>query len=133
MGQYAELSDSTWSRLGECCRERKIGKNEYLTTIGSPCYHFYFVCQGLIRSFTVSIDGREYNKRFFPEHTFPGSIRALLKGEPSDFALQALEPSTLIEIDHLEYRRILESAEDLKWYHIMYLEKNWGCFCDCSF
>ncbi len=125
MAQYAPLSDATWSRICQACSERKVGKGENLVQIGAPSQHLYFVCQGLLRSYTVSADGKEYNKKFFPENTFPGSIRALLRGEPSDFALQALEPTTVLAIDHHAYRRILRDTEDLKWYHIQYLEKNW--------
>lgn len=125
MAHYAELSDSTWARLCEACTERKVSKHEHLVSLGSPSRYLYFVCQGLFRSYTVSADGKEYNKKFFPENSFPGSIRALLKREPSDFALQALEPSIVLAIDHSAYRRLLEDSEDLKWYHIQYLEENW--------
>ncbi|MDQ8187049.1 cyclic nucleotide-binding domain-containing protein [Pelagicoccus sp. SDUM812002] len=125
MTRYAELSDSTWTKLCQACSERKLSKGETLVQIGTPSRHLYFVCQGLLRSYTLSADGKEYNKKFFPENTFPGTIRALLKSEASDFALQALEPSSVLAIDHHAYRRLLESSEDLKWYHIQYLETNW--------
>ncbi len=125
MTQYATLTDATWERLCEACSERKVAKGENLVQIGAPSRHLYFVCHGLFRSFTVSAEGKEYNKKFFPENTFPGSIRALLQNGPSDFGLQALEASTVLAIDHDAYRRLLEKADDLKWYHIQYLEKNW--------
>lgn len=125
MARYAPLSDRTWDRLRQACSERKVAKGETLVPLGAPSRHLYFVCQGLLRSYTLSPDGKEYNKKFFPENTFPGSIRALLEGAPSDFALQALEPTLVLAIEHHAYRRILEETDDLKWYHIQYLEKNW--------
>lgn len=125
MARYATLSDSTWSRLCAACSERKVSKNEHLVRFGTPSKHLYFVCQGLFRSYTLSENGKEYNKKFFSEGTFPGSIQSLLTGAPSEFALEALEPSIVLAIDHAAYRRLLEEAEDLKWYHIQYLEKNW--------
>ncbi|MBD5778955.1 cyclic nucleotide-binding domain-containing protein [Pelagicoccus sp. NFK12] len=125
MERYAPLSQSTWKQVQQSCSERKLAKGEILVQIGAPSQHLYFVCQGLLRSYTLSEDGKEYNKKFFPENTFPGSIRALLTGGPSDFALQALEASVVLAIDHPAYRRLLEKAEDLKWYHIQYLETNW--------
>ncbi|MDQ8203585.1 cyclic nucleotide-binding domain-containing protein [Pelagicoccus sp. SDUM812003] len=125
MERYAKLSDDTWSRLRSQCRERRFDKGDLLVRIGEPSRYLFFVCHGLIRSFTLSEDGKEYNKHFFPENSFPASIRTLLRGGPSEFALQTLEPSVVLEIDHAAYRRILEAREDLKWYHIQYLEKNW--------
>lgn len=125
MERYAPLHDATWTALSHACTERKLAKGETLVPIGAYSQHLYFVCQGLLRSYTLSHEGKEYNKKFFPENTFPGSIRALLKNEPSTFALQALEETSVIAIDHTAYRRLLESKDDLKWYHIQYLEKNW--------
>ena len=125
MSAYAPLSDTTWQQLKSACRIRSIPNSEFLIPFGSTAQSLFFVCSGLIRSFTVSSDGKEYNKHFFPENTFPGSIRTLLTGEPSAFALQTLENSTVIEIDHRAYRKLLQECEDLKWYHIQYLEKNW--------
>ncbi|EDY83219.1 cyclic nucleotide-binding domain protein [Verrucomicrobiia bacterium DG1235] len=122
---YAPLTETTWQQLKSACRTRSIPRSENLVPFGSTTQSLYFVCSGLFRSFTVSADGKEYNKHFFPENTFPASIRTLLTGEPSAFALQALEDSTVIEIDHRAYRKLLRDHDDLKWYHIQYLEKNW--------
>lgn len=125
MSKYAPLSASTKKALESLCRPRSVARSEHLVTLGLQSKKLFFVCSGLFRSYTVSKDGKEYNKHFFPENTFPGSIRTLLTGEPSDFAIQALENSSVLEIDYLGYRELLRKSDDLKWYHIMYLEKNW--------
>lgn len=125
MQSFAEISDATWRALLAACSTQTLKRHETLIQTGLVSSRFYFVCKGLFRTFTVSEDGKEYTKHFFPEYTFPGSIRSLLTGEPSTFTVQALEDSVVIAIDHGAYRQLLERHDDLKWYHIQYLEKNW--------
>lgn len=122
---YAPFSDSTWEALLSACSLKTIAKGAYLVPMGSAATHFYYVCKGLFRAFTVSEDGKEYTKIFFAENSFPGSIRSLLTGERSEFAIEALEDSVVIAIEHARYRELLAKRDDLKWYHIQYLEKNW--------
>ena len=56
---------------------------------------------------------------------FPGSMVALLTNETSCFEIEALEDSQVIFIDFKKYRELLLKYEDLKLFHIYYLEKNW--------
>ncbi|MCH6255627.1 Crp/Fnr family transcriptional regulator [Puniceicoccaceae bacterium K14] len=125
MEAYAALSESTWEQIVDACHLRSVKRKECLVSIGQGTKHFFFVCKGLLRAYTVSLDGKEYTKMFFPENTFPGSIKAAITGEPSTFALEALEDSLVIAIEHDRYRVLLKNLDDLKWYHIQYLEKNW--------
>ena len=59
------------------------------------------------------------------ENSFPGSTVALLNSSPSRFSIQALEKSYLLQIDYQAYRGLLLKCDDLKLFHIHYLEKNW--------
>lgn len=86
---------------------------------------FGFVCHGLLRGFSSNESGHQYNKVFFKEGTFPGSMIALLTNTPSAIAIQALEPSSVMRIHFRAYRRLLEQRSDLKWFQILYLEQNW--------
>ncbi len=70
--------------------------------------------KGLLRTYILDEKGNEYNKIFFSEGMFPASIVSLLKNEPSEFEIQALEDCQLIEIDFKKYRELLHKSEDLK-------------------
>lgn len=52
-------------------------------------------------------------------------MSALLTNTPSRLGFDALEETSLIEIDFLAYRRLLLEYDDLKLFQIYYLEKNW--------
>ncbi len=116
MHSYAPLSDQTWQRLVSYCEYKTIAKK---------ATSFSFVCRGLFRAFNLDAGGSEYNKTFFFEGRFPGSMTALLTQTPTALSIEALEDSTVIEINFKGFRQLLLESEDLKLFQIYYLEKNW--------
>lgn len=122
---YHPLSDSTWQALVKLCRYRPLQRHQILCQAGEIPRSFAFVCKGLLRVFVLDDKGHEYNKNFFMEGQFPGSMSALLRGEPSLHSIQALEDSVVIEIDFKGFRDLLYRSEDLKLFQIHYLEANW--------
>jgi CRP-like cAMP-binding protein len=106
-------------------RFRTLKKQQVLYSSGAIPSSFSFVYSGLFRSFVTDHKGVEYTKNFFYEGTFPGSMVALLSNTPSAFTILALEPAQIIEIDFSAYRSLLLQCEDLKLFHIHYLERNW--------
>lgn len=125
LATYCPISDRTWHALSHICCLTTFRKRELFTKSGEVPHTFGFVISGLLRAYITDGSGNEYNKIFFPEKTFPGSMVALLTNTPSAFAIEALEDSHLIEIDFKEYRNLLKQYDDLKWFQILYLEKNW--------
>lgn len=125
MHSYAPISSETWARLISFVEYKEFSKSACLYPSNVVPCSFAFVYKGLFRVYTTSADGYEYNKKFFDEGTFPGSMAALLTDSPSQFSVESLEPSAVLLIDFKSYRELLMSAEDLKLFHILYLEKNW--------
>ncbi len=125
MDSYYPLEAETWELFSAICKYRELKKHQVLYALGEIPSSFAFVHSGLFRTFITDDKGNEYNKNFFYEGTFPGSMAALLRHEPSQFAIVALEPAQIIEIDFPAYRALLDKYEDLKWFQINYLEKNW--------
>jgi len=125
METYAPLSDETWYALSLLCRVTLLKKGEVLYRLGELPEHFGFVFSGLIRGYVMNEQGQEYNKNFFPEDTFPGSMTALLTETPSVMAFDAIEDTTVVEINFSGFRKLLFDAKDLMAFQIHYLEKNW--------
>ncbi|MEN0037419.1 MAG: Crp/Fnr family transcriptional regulator [Cellvibrio sp.] len=125
MDSYYPLGADTWVAILAISKYRELKKQQVLYALGEIPSAFAFVYSGLFRTFITDEKGTEYNKNFFYEGTFPGSMTALLRKEPSEFAIVALEPAQIIEIDFAAYRALLHQCEDLKLFQIYYLEKNW--------
>lgn len=125
INSYLEISDITWNDIKDICTFMNIKKNDTITTFNEKPDGFYFVSVGLFRSYILNEKGHEYNKNFFFENTFPGSMVALLKNQTSNFEIQALENSQVIHINFKKYRELLLKHDDLKLFQIYYLENNW--------
>ncbi len=122
---YSAISDDTWRAYRAFCRFRQLEKHQLLYRCGELPTSFAFVHSGLLRVYITDDKGSEYNKNFFAEGSFPGSMTALLTGAPSRFSIEALEPASVIEIHFKHYRELLLRNDELKMFHIHYLEKNW--------
>jgi len=125
INSYHQLSIETWDELQNISKIIEVKKNDYICRIGERQDSFFFVNKGLLRTYILDEKGSEYNKKFFSEGMFPGSMVALLNNEPSNFEIQALEDCQLVQIDFKKYRELLINSEDLKLFQIYYLEKNW--------
>lgn len=122
---YTPISNESYSILLNISRVRYVKKGDYLCHLGDVSKELIFVVDGLLRAYIIDVKGNEYNKNFFLENNFAGSMVSLLTKEPSCFEIEALEDSTLIMIDFEQFRKFLLEKDDLKLFQIYYLEKNW--------
>jgi CRP-like cAMP-binding protein len=67
-----------------------------------------FVQEGVLRAFTSSPEGVDYNKTFFVEDDFMGVYYALLLNRPSHLSVQALTPCQLMVADFDAVQRLYE-------------------------
>ncbi len=125
MESYAPLEDATWSSMVRMTTLREIPRGGLLLREGDVPASFGYVCRGLLRHYTTTASGQEYNKIFFAENSFPGSMVALLTGKASTFSIEALEDSTVLTIHFARFRELLSRSSDLMWFQIQYLETNW--------
>lgn len=122
---YAPISDETWLDFIKITKFRLIKKHSILYPFGEKPRSYSYIYQGLVRCFSCDEKGNEYNKVFFDEGKFPGSMTALLTSTPSKLAIEAIEESLIIEIDFNAYRQLMSKNNELKDFQIFYLEKNW--------
>ena len=114
MNSYFPLSPETWKSLLDISFFEEIKKGDVICSINDVPKYFSFVYKGLLRSYIIDDKGKEYNKNFFDEGTYPGSMVALLTNSFSLFEIQALENSLIIHIDFKAYRQLLIQANDIK-------------------
>jgi CRP-like cAMP-binding protein len=122
---YAKIHNDTWITLQKICACKSLDKGEILYNTGATPTSFGYVYSGLLRAFTIDENGNEYSKNFFDQGSFPGSMPSLLQSEPSQFTIDTLESSVIIEISFAGYRNLLLKNHDFALFHISYLEKNW--------
>jgi CRP-like cAMP-binding protein len=122
---YTSISDHTWNAFMGICKFRSLVKHSFLYNIGKIPPSYSYIYHGLVRCFSCDEKGNEYNKMFFDEGMFPGSMTALLTSTPSMLTFEAIEDSLIIEINFAAYRNLMVQNEELKLFQIYYLENNW--------
>lgn len=125
INQYYPLSDEAVKDLLDICTEEYYRKNDLLLESGAMARYYYFLKSGLIGYYTIDELGNSIYKIFFEENSFVASTAAIIKNEPSNFNIIALEDCSVIQYPAKAYRELLEKHHDLALFHMYYLEKNW--------
>ncbi|TSE10452.1 MULTISPECIES: Crp/Fnr family transcriptional regulator [Aquimarina] len=122
---YAPISRESWLQIESLITFQILKKDDTLLRNGQVAKNIHFVCKGALRAFFTDFEGNIYNKNIFLEHDLAGSKVSLLQKTPSNFTLEALEDTVLININYTNYRKVINENDDLKAFYIAYLEKNW--------
>ncbi|MBV6646988.1 MAG: Crp/Fnr family transcriptional regulator [Cyclobacteriaceae bacterium] len=123
--RFEPVSDESFEALANSFKLRAIKKGEYLISKGQVSKKMYFVCSGILVSQWLDGLGNVHIKNFFLEGDFAASTVSSLKVAPSEFSLQALKPTDLLEIDYGVYKQLIYQYDDLKIFYIHYLEQKW--------
>jgi CRP-like cAMP-binding protein len=76
---------------------RVYKRGEYLVRDGQVSKHYYFIQQGLVKSFSCK-DGKEFIMTFFRENMLFTEISSFLTERPSRYMVVALETTTVYSI-----------------------------------
>jgi len=125
LNRYAPISHEDFALFRPYLTLKNIAKGALLQDNYTPASAIYFICKGLLRTYYLHENGTTYNKNLFMENYFSASVVSLLKGENSYLCIEALEPSTIIEIDYKGYRHLIDTHAAFKNFYIGYLEQNW--------
>ena len=94
----ASIPEEEWSEFSANLRSRQFAPGEFLLREGEVGNEYDFIASGLIRLFYTTQDGKEFNKSFIAEGGIAGSLGSVLRGLPSRFSIEALEPTTVVAI-----------------------------------
>ncbi|GET31418.1 hypothetical protein PbJCM13498_02810 [Prolixibacter bellariivorans] len=122
---YAPMSPDSWQLIESLVEFQTVQKDEVLLHNGQVARNLHFICRGALIAYYTDDEGNSYNKNIFLENDFAGSTISLMKRTPSNFTLEALEDTILININYRKYRELIDQQTDLKDFYIAYLEKNW--------
>jgi len=76
----------------------QVDAKHNLQAIGQPITEHYYVTKGLVRLFYLTPEGKELNKAFYGENHIVGNLSAVILNENSRFAVETLEPCTLVKL-----------------------------------
>src|SRR5690242_3170470 len=106
-----DIDKNVLDELLQNCKTIKISKGNFLLRQGEICKHSFFVESGLLRQYSIDNKGKEHILQFAPETWFISDRGSIYFNQPSDYFIQALEDSKVLQIDE---RFILQLAEQNK-------------------
>lgn len=97
---YFPLDPAEREALNKLFIEKIIRRKEFILEQGDVCRHFTFVVSGCLRLYAVDTYGKEHNLQFIPENDWATDLNSFYSEQPSQLFIQALEPSTVLQIKH---------------------------------
>lgn len=122
---YTDLSieaEHAWLAL---IKEKTYTKGENFIRTGQIPQKVAFVTKGLFSQYYIEDNGETVIKYFFPEGRIAGSIPATLTKSESNFTITALEDTTVLEYNFLEFKKLVSIYSDIAAFYVRYLEQHW--------
>jgi len=105
-----ELNESLLESLGKL---RNCKEGEYLLQEGEVATSAFYILSGALRLFFDSGEA-EITLEFFFERSMVASIASFTKGVQSEFSVQTIEASSIIEIPRQNLEKYLTSAPEVE-------------------
>lgn len=96
--KYLPLEEAEVAVLTSRLTERKIKRKQYILQEGDTCKYFTYVVEGCFKMYGVDHSGSEHNLVFAAEDDWIADIDSLHKEKPSKLYIEAIEPSTILQI-----------------------------------
>jgi len=122
---YYAISEKSWKLIEAISSFQTLKKGEALLQSGEIAKNLHFIAKGVLRAFITDEEGNFYNKNLFLENYLAGSKVSLMLQTPSNFTIEALEDSIVININYKKYIAFINENDDLKNFYIAHLEKHW--------
>ena len=97
--RYLPLNDQEREELSNRCRERRVKRRQFILQEGDACRHYNFVVEGCFKMYGVDAKGGEHNLQFAAEEDWITDIGSFHSGKPSWLYIEAMEPSSVIQIE----------------------------------
>jgi len=95
---YLPLNEEEIQELSDRISIRKIKRRQFLLSEGEKCKHYNFVVNGCFKMYKVDLAGKEHNLLFASENEWITDIGSFHSEKPSELYIEAVEPSTIIQI-----------------------------------
>jgi CRP-like cAMP-binding protein len=110
----SDLNPDTLSLLLSHTTETVLKKHEYFVKDGEVSHEVGFLVEGIVRSFFVTNEGKEYNKNLFAAPSIIGSYVSLITGQPNRLPQQALTDCIVLKIPFSIIEKLSENNIELE-------------------
>lgn len=118
------LSREEIDRVCSFATPRVFRRNELLLQEGHICRHKTFIATGLLRTFGVTLDGREHILYFSPECSWTLDVESYDKQIPSSFNIGAIENSDVLQWTKHDFEVLLAEIPAFRLFSQQMISRN---------
>jgi CRP-like cAMP-binding protein len=102
-----------WKQFEYLLNEKKIAAKTILLNEGEIANNIFLIKKGCLREW-FNKDGKDITFQFFFEGQPVASIDSFMNREPSLFAIESIEPSTILTIEKADFDKLLNHFPEFK-------------------
>jgi CRP-like cAMP-binding protein len=112
--RYVDLTDEEIAHFTSFLKITQVKKRQFIVQPGFVCRNKSYVLKGAFRGYLVDNEGKEHTLAFAIEDWWISDYSSLIYQEPATLFVEALEDSTLIQIDYDDEQRFLAEIPKLE-------------------
>lgn len=115
------LSAKSLAEFASIFEYKEFEKDEIILEQGQVSRYMYMVRKGMLRQFYYK-DGRDITEHFSAEGDVVMCLESLFLAEPTNLMVEALEPSSVYQINYASWRKLCTENDEINLLLIRYLE-----------
>ncbi len=123
IARYVTLTPAEAQVVGNYFTCQTVPRKGYLLEAGQPCPASYFVLQGCLRLYFITEKGAEQITQFALENWWLADYSSLLSRQPSEYYIQAVEPTVVAVLDYARQEALLAQVPALERYFRLLLQR----------
>jgi CRP/FNR family transcriptional regulator, anaerobic regulatory protein len=105
--ERATFTEAELALARELCVDVTLAEGEFLQRAGEPAKWAAFVANGCLRSYVIDAKGKEHIVQFAPETWWLADSISLMSGAPSQYFIDAIEPTDVLALDVPSHQRLI--------------------------
>lgn len=118
------LSEEQYSEIEHLVYSLKVKKGTVLLKENQVCDRAFFVCKGLLRSYTIDEMGKDHILQFASENWWIADRSSFYFDEPSDLFIDVIEDADIVYVQKEFLRRAEVLSEEFTFFNTLALHKN---------
>jgi CRP-like cAMP-binding protein len=118
------LSEEQYSEIEHLVHSLKIKKGTVLLKENQICDRAFFVCKGLLRSYTIDEMGKDHILQFASENWWIADRSSFYFDEPSALFIDVIEDAEIVYVQKEFLRRAEILSAEFTFFHTLALHKN---------
>ena len=122
--EKVDLNENDIETLKPFFIPKKVRKRQYVLNAGDVCQYITFVEKGMLRSFTVDIEGHEHVVQFAIEGWWVSDVGSFVSGTDALYNIEALEDCELLHLTKVAMDELLMKLPVMERFFRLLMQNN---------